>query len=214
VKVFRSETLGDAAYDEIVALLHGGGIIAFPTDTAYGLAVDPSNDNAVDRLFQVKGRPETKPILLLVDCLQMAESIGEPVDIFYEVAERFWPGPLTLILKARASLPVKVTAGTHTIGIRWPVAVFATTLIDRFGRPITATSANRSGMPAAVTPDEVRAQLDDAVDAVVDGGTLATRMGSTVLDLTVDPPMVLREGPITFEMLNQFFKGRLQKFPA
>ena len=209
--MFRAERLGDAAYDEIVALLHGGGIIAFPTDTAYGLAVDPSNNDGVDRLFRVKGRSETKPILLLVDSLRMAESISEPADVFYEVAEQFWPGPLTLILKAQPSVAVKVTAGTHTIGVRWPIAAFATTLIDRFARPITATSANRSGMQAAITVDEVRAQLDDAIDGVVDGGTLSTRMGSTVLDLTVDPPSVLREGPIRFEVLNQFFKGRLQK---
>jgi L-threonylcarbamoyladenylate synthase len=209
--VFRSETLHDADYDEIVALLRGGGIIAFPTDTAYGLGADPFNDAAVDRLFAIKGRPETKPILLLVDSLDMAETVGRASEIFGAVANRFWPGPLTLIVEAMPRLSAKVTAGTGNIGLRWPSAGFATALVTKLGLPITATSANRTGQPSTITASEVRAQFAAGLDALIDGGTLPARSGSTLLDLTSDPPLVLREGPVGFESLATFFGGRIRR---
>jgi len=209
VKVFSTVSLHDGEYDEIISLLRGGGIVAFPTDTAYGIGADPFNATAVDRIFRIKGRPEAKPILLVVDSVAMAESAIDPSRTFYRVVEKFWPGPLTIVTRAAPSLPANVTAGTETIGVRWPIAPFATALVSRFGTPITATSANRSGMPSAVTADEVRAHLDNAVDALVDGGVLPSRAGSTVLDLTADPPVLLREGPVMFETLAEFFEGRI-----
>ena len=211
MKVFRSGTAQRDTYDQIVSLLRDGGIIAFPTDTSYGLGADPFNAAAVERIFAIKGRPETKPILLLVDSLPMAESIIQPSVLFYRVAEKFWPGPLTIVTYAAASLPANVTAGTQTIGLRWPLAAFATTLVNCFGKPITATSANRSGMPACITADEVQLQIGDSVDAIVDGGMLPSRGGSTLLDMTIDPPVLLREGPVTFETLAQFFNGRIRR---
>jgi L-threonylcarbamoyladenylate synthase len=211
VKVFRAEPAREDVYDEIVSLLRNGGVVGVPTDTAYGLAADPFNEAAIDRIFRIKGRPEDKPILLLVDSVAMAETIIHPTDVFHRVAEQFWPGPLTLIADAVADLPSNLTAGTKTIGLRWPVAWFATGLIRRYGRPITATSANRSGMPSAVTAEEVRAQLGSSLDGFVDGGVLPFRQGSTLLDLTVDPPVLLREGPVTFESLADFFKGKIRR---
>jgi L-threonylcarbamoyladenylate synthase len=211
VKVFGVETLHDPEYDAIVSLLRNGGVIAFPTDTSYGLGADPFNEAAVDRIFTIKGRLESKPILLLVDSIAMAQSVIRIERDFTPVAERFWPGPLTIIVPAVEALPKNVTARTNTIGIRWPIASFATMIVGRFGTPITGTSANRSGMPSTVTADEVRAQLDDSVDALVDGGLLPSRAGSTLLDLTTDPPVVLREGPVTFEELEEFFKGRIRR---
>jgi len=210
VKVFRTED-AQHAYDEIVSLVRAGGVIAFPTDTAYGLAADPFNEAAVERIFKIKGRPETKPILLLVDSVAMAESVIQVTDVFYRVVQMFWPGPLTTIMHSVASVPSMVTAGTKTVGLRWPIATFATALASRFGGPITATSANRSGMPSAVTAEEVRRQLGDSVDALVDGGKLPSSTGSTLLDLTVDPPVVLREGPLPFEALAEFFAGRIRR---
>lgn len=211
MKVLNTETMDDSQYDEVVSLLSNGGIIAFPTDTAYGLGCDPFNEGAVNRIFAVKGRADTKPILLLVDSIPMAESVSLPTDTFYGVANRFWPGPLTIILRAAVSLPENVTAGTKTIGIRWPIAAFATTIVTRLGKPITGTSANRSGAPSTVTADEVRGQIGESVDVLVDGGVLPSRGGSTLLDLTVDPPVVLREGPVTFDALSQFFSGRIRR---
>jgi len=211
VKVFRAETAQHDTYEEIVSLLRGGGVIAFPTDTSYGLGADPFNGSAVDRIYTIKGRPETKPILLLVDSLAMAEQLTEPTDIFCQVTKAFWPGPLTVITRAASSLGANVTAGTNTIGLRWPIARFATKLVECFRNPITATSANRSGMPSAVTADDVRRQLDDSVDALVDGGLLPSAVGSTLLDVTLDPPVLLREGPLTFETLANFFGGRIRR---
>jgi len=211
VKVFRAEGLQDEGYDEIVTLLRSGGIVAFPTDTAYGLGANPFAHAAIDRIFEVKGRPENKPILLLVDSVAMAESVAKPAHDFDKLVQRFWPGPLTVILTAAKSVPLKLTAGTQTVGVRWPMADFATNLVKRFGRPITATSANRSGLTAAVTAEEVREQLDDHIDALVDGGRLPSAGGSTVVDLTVDPPVLLREGPISFETLQRSFDGRIRR---
>ena len=206
MKVFRTETFADTAYDEILSLLRSGAVIAFPTDTAYGLGADPFNNAAIDRIFQIKGRSETKPILLLVSSVAMAESVTEPDGVFYDLVEQFWPGPLTIILQAAKSVPLKVTAGTQTVGVRWPMARFATRLVERFGQPITATSANQSGLPSAITAEEVRSQLGDSIDALIDGGTLPSRVASTLIDLTADPPVLLREGPISFEKLQRFFE--------
>jgi L-threonylcarbamoyladenylate synthase len=211
VSVYRTETLKDEAYGEIVSLLKSGGVIAFPTDTAYGLGADPFNDSALDRIFQIKGRPDTKPILLVVSSIEMAESVAEPGEVFYDLAKHFWPGPLTMILPAVKSAPLKLTAGTQTIGVRWPLAQFATRIVKEFRSPITATSANRSGLSAAVTADEVRTQLGDSIDALIDGGELPARGGSTMLDLTADPPILLREGPVSFETLQRFFGGQIRR---
>jgi L-threonylcarbamoyladenylate synthase len=211
VKVFRVETVLDTEYREIVTALNDGGVIAFPTDTAYGLGANPFDRAAVNRIFEVKGRPENKPLLLLVDSLEMADSIIEPSQIFEHVANAFWPGPITLITRARPVLPGVVTAGTQTVGLRQPVAAFAIKLLSRFRKPITATCANRTGLPAAITAEEVRVQIGDRIDILIDGGELPTRGGSTLLDLTADPPIVVREGPVTFETLSQFFKGNVRK---
>ena len=209
--MYRTETLADRAYDEIVSLLRSGGVVAFPTDTAYGLGADPFNSAAIDRIFQIKGRPDTKPLLLIVSSVSMVESVAEPVELFYDLAARFWPGPLTMVLPAAGSVSPRVTAGSGTIGVRWPAAEFAATLVKYFGTPVTATSANRSGLPSAVTADEVRSQLDDSVDALIDGGELPSRGGSTMIDLTAADPILLREGPISFESLQQFLKGNLRR---
>ena len=210
MKVFRTEDAQDA-YGEIVSLLRAGGVIAFPTDTAYGLAADPFSETAVDRIFRVKGRPDTKPILLLVDSVRMAESVIHPSEVFYRVVEAFWPGSLTIIMHAVASLPANVSAGTNTVGVRWPIAAFATGLVSRLGSPVTATSANRSGMRSPVTAEEVQRQLRDSIDALVDGGVLPSSGGSTLLDLTADLPVLLREGPVPFEALVEFFEGRIRR---
>ena len=211
MKVFSTETFDDAAYNEVVRLLQSGGVIAFPTDTAYGLGADPFNNAAIDRIFQIKGRPETKPILLVVSNVKMAESVAEPSPVFHDLVQKIWPGPLTVILQAAKSVPLKVTAGTGTVGVRWPNATFATKLVKRLGRPITATSANRSGLPSTITAEEVRAQLGESVDALIDGGALPTREGSTLLDLTGEQPVLLREGPVSFQSLQQFFLGRIRR---
>ena len=196
MQLYDAASLSDGGLEQILSFLRTGGVIAFPTDTAYGLGADPFQEEAVQQIFRIKGRPEAKPILLLVNSIAMAESVASLSSREFELAKRFWPGPLTMVVPARSTVPNIVTAGTGTIGIRWPDAAFARRLIDTFERPITATSANRTGMPSAITVAEIREQFQDSIDLVVDGGTLPTRGGSTLLDLTEVPARLLREGPI------------------
>ena len=199
-------SLSDGAFEEILSFLRAGGVIAFPTDTAYGLGADPFSEPAVRRIFEIKGRPDDKPILLLVNSVTMAESVATFSDKALVLAERFWPGPLTMILPARPNVPSWVTAGTGTVGVRWAAAPFAGRLLSAWERPLTATSANRSGMESAVTADEVRAQLADRVELLIDGGPLPFRGGSTLLDLTAAPPRIVREGPLSAAELNEVLK--------
>ena len=196
MQLFDAASLSDRALGQILSFLRSGGVIAFPTDTAYGLGADPFNEGAVRRIFEMKGRAETKPILVLVDSIAMANSIARLSETALALAERFWPGPLTMVLPARASVSATVTAGSETIGVRWANNVFTQRLLEAFGRPITATSANRSGLPSAVTAEEVRVQLGDSLEMLVDGGELPAREGSTLLDVTRIPVRLLREGPI------------------
>lgn len=215
MEVFHSNRLSESDFDQILTVLRAGGVIGFPTDTAYGLGADPFNESAVDRIFKIKGRAETKPILLIVSSRSMVEQVAKPNAVFERVADAFWPGPLTVILSAAPDVPRNVTAGGSTIGLRLPDAPFATRLADGLGRPITATSANRSDMPAPVTVEELRVQLGDSMemlDILIDGGgRLPARSGSSLLDLTSDPPVLLREGPISFARLQEFFAGRLRR---
>lgn len=199
MRLFDANGLSEEDFGEILSFLRAGGVIGFPTDTAYGLGADPFNEAAVRRIFEIKGRPENKPILLLVNSVEMAEQVSVLSKTAQSFAERFWPGPLTLILPARESVPVAVTAGSGTIGLRWGNAPFALRLISVLGKPLTATSANLSGGSSAVTVEEVLRQLEGRLDVVVDGGRLPERGGSTLVDLTTPTPRILRKGPISDE---------------
>jgi L-threonylcarbamoyladenylate synthase len=210
MKVFHTGSLSERDFDWIGSVIRAGGVIGFPTDTAYGLGADPFNEAAVRRIFEIKGRAETKPILLLVNAAALVEDIAQTNSAFYAVTEKYWPGPLTVILPARPVVPDLVTAKTGTVGVRWPSASFAERLVKSIGHPITATSANRSGNQASVTAAEVRKQLGDSLSLLIDGGVLPWRTGSTLLDLTRDTPVLLREGPISCESLQEFFHGRIR----
>jgi len=211
IKVFQAQTLSETEFDEIVSVLRSGGVIGFPTDTAYGLGADPYNEQAVRKVFDLKGRPETKPILLLVNSLEMAEAVVLSTGMFNTLARTFWPGPLTLILRAQPNIPAWITAGTGNVGIRWPSSGFAAELVRRLEQPITATSANKSGLPSCITATEVQSQLGDSLPILVDGGELSARGGSTLLDLTTEPPTLLREGPISLDKLQVRVDGRIRR---
>src|SRR4029450_7313976 len=154
MQVFSAASLTDRDFEQILSFLRAGGVIGFPTDTSYGLGADPFSERAIRRIFEIKGRPEGKPILLLVNSVAMATRIAHLSDTAQTLAQRFWPGPLTMIVPARDFLPSLLTAGTGTVGLLWPASNFAQRLIAGFDRPVTATSANRSGMPSAVTASE------------------------------------------------------------
>jgi L-threonylcarbamoyladenylate synthase len=205
MRVLKADDFSGKKARDVVRILERGGVICFPTDTSYGLGVDAANESAVERLFEVKGRPESRPILLLVSSIGMALAVSRPTPDFEAAASRFWPGPITLVVHAGRTLSGRVTAGTGTVGLRWPRMPLALELVELLGRPLTATSANRSNRPVVGSVSEAIEQLGEGVDVYVDAGPLRGSPVSTVLDLTKNPPVLLREGPVSREELTEFF---------
>jgi len=195
---FEQPNTSSKAIKDIQSVLNAGGVIAFPTDTFYGLGADPFNPNALSKIFQVKQRPADKPLLVLIHSLDQLSDLGQEVtDNARKLMERFWPGPLTLIFKAAPGLPDALTAGTGTIGVRLPGHPFTRRLLETLGRPLTAPSANISGTGELRTAQEVTSSLEDKLDLIVDGGPAPGGKSSTVLDTTTNPPTLLREGTLT-----------------
>jgi L-threonylcarbamoyladenylate synthase len=176
-----------------------GGVIAFRTDTFYGLGADPFNREAVGKLKQLKGREDHKPILVVVsDRNQLERFIVEHTTAFDLLAERFWPGPLTLIGKAAPGLAPEITAGTETVGVRMPDDDQVRALLRECGGALTATSANLSNQAPAKTAEEVREYFGDRIDLIVDGGPAHTDLPSTVVDVSEAEPQLTREGVISW----------------
>lgn len=194
------------------SIIARGGIIAFRTDTFYGLGVNPFNRDAILRIKDLKGRKEHKPILVIIsDHDQIARFISETSQAFDLLAERFWPGPLTLIGKANAELPDEITAGTETVGVRLPDDDDVRALVRLCGGALTATSANRSGAEPARTAEDVRRYFDSSIDLIVDGGKARGERPSTVVDTRDAGPRLIREGVIAWaeiqETLDQIGAG-------
>jgi L-threonylcarbamoyladenylate synthase len=184
--------LGDAA-----AVLRRGGLVAFPTETFYGLGAAALAPAAVRRIFEVKGRPEGKPLLVLVDSLAMVESLALDVPVRARaLMAAHWPGPLTLVLRARPHVPAEITAGSGTVGVRLSAHPVARALVAALGEPVTAPSANPSGGAPPSTAAAVLERFRGRVELVLDGGATAGGEPSTVLDVTVDPPRVVRAGAV------------------
>jgi len=185
-----------------VEALSQGQIIAFPTDTVYGLGAHAFQPEAVARLYDVKGRPAHVPIPLLLPEARAMETVCVDIPpLAWQVAERFWPGGLTLVLRRAPIVPDIVTAGGATVAVRVPDHPLARELCRRLGAPLAATSANRHGQPPSITVGEVMAGLAGHIALVLDGGACPGGLSSTLLDLTASPPVVLRPGPITVEQL-------------
>jgi L-threonylcarbamoyladenylate synthase len=186
-----------AALAEAAAALAAGELVAFPTETFYGLGAAALRPAAVRRIFEVKARPEGKPLLVLVDSIAMVERLAARVPPrARELMARHWPGPLTLVVEAAAVVPPEVTAGTGTVGVRLSAHPVARGLVSALGEPITAPSANPSGAPAPTTAAEVIAYFRAGVALVLDAGATPGGEASTVLDVTTDPPRVIRAGPV------------------
>jgi L-threonylcarbamoyladenylate synthase len=171
-------------------------VVAFPTETFYGLGVQALDAVAVRRLFALKGRPESRPVLVLVDDPARIEDFALTSAAARELMGRHWPGALTLVLTARCSVPIELTAGTGTVGVRQPAHAVARALAAALGAPVTAPSANRTGEAPPTTAAEVLRIFDGRVELVLDGGATPGGLPSTVLDVTVDPPRVVREGAV------------------
>lgn len=188
-----------ALIQSVVHSLNSGNVVALPTDTFYGLAVDPVNLHAVDRIYDIKSRARHKPLSLLIAEVAQSYELARNLDsAFDRLAEKFWPGPLTLIVKAGGKLPLRVTANTGNVALRVPESPIARAVVARLGLPITATSANLSGMPECTYANCVREQLGDQIPLIVDGGPTARAIPTTIVDLSGggNSWMILREGAI------------------
>jgi L-threonylcarbamoyladenylate synthase len=178
-------------------LIGEGGVIAFRTDTFYGLGADPFNDAAVQRVKELKGREDNKPILIVISDLdQVARFITKPSHSFQLLSEEFWPGAMTLIGKAHPEVTTEITAGTGTIGLRLPNDERVRALVRACGGALTATSANTSHKPPATSAEMVSSYFGEKIDLIIDDGESRTDAPSTVVDATSDQPKLIREGVI------------------
>ncbi len=189
---------------EVVAeAVEAGGVVAFLTDTFYGLGVDPLNSRAVRRVIDLKGR-ENKPILLVIsDSDQILRFVLNPSETFKGLAQSFWPGPLTIVARALPQISKELTAGTGTIGLRLPADEDLRALIRRCGGALTATSANRSGYPPARSAREVSNYFETGLELILDGGTSESIAPSTVVDVSQEVPKIIREGVISRAQLQE-----------
>jgi L-threonylcarbamoyladenylate synthase len=188
--------------------IRAGEVLGMPTDTFYGLASDPFNLRAVDRVYEIKSRSRHKPLSLLIESVDQAEELAQPLpEEFYALARKFWPGPLTMIIRASSRLPLKVTANTGNVALRVPNSAIPLAVVQAAGIPITATSANLSGESECTTAEAVRDQLQDRIAIIVDGGTSPRDVASTIVDLTDEEARwkIQREGAISAQVISEFF---------
>ena len=187
--------------NEGAQIINEGGLVVFPTETVYGLGANAFDQNAVAKIFKAKGRPGDNPLIVHISSLEQVKDIAVDIpDKFYELAERFMPGPLTIILKKSDKIPYVVTAGGDTVGIRMPKNEWAMALIAN-SKPLAAPSANRSKHISPTTAQHVYEDLQGQVELILDDGPCGVGIESTVLDLTCETPTILRPGAITAEML-------------
>jgi L-threonylcarbamoyladenylate synthase len=194
--------------ESAVEVLRISGLVAYPTDTLYGLGADALNEAAVERVFEAKGRPQGMPLPLLIGEQEQLSMLTETVpEIAWKLAEAFWPGGLTLVIPVGPGVPALVTARGWKVAVRLPDHPIPRELARQLGRPITGTSANRSGGPEPTTAEEVRKQLGNAVDMILEGGPNPTGRSSTVVDITGEHPRVLRQGAVSIEALQCVYDG-------
>lgn len=197
-----------AVLDEAAAVLRAGGLVAFATETVYGLGADATNPAAVAGIYEAKGRPPFNPLIVHAHNLVTARScVSHWPETAELLARAFWPGPLTLVLPRSALIPDIVTAGRETVGIRIPRPTLTRALIDRTGRPLAAPSANRSSGVSPTLATHVLADLNGRIDLILDSGQTTLGLESTVLDLTSSPPRILRPGPVSAHSLEQALGG-------
>ena len=187
---------------EAALIIKSGGVISFPTRYLYGLGADAFNADAVDRVFKIKQRPYNKPLLVLVDKLKdLTRLVRNVPSVATHIMERFWPGEVTIVFEAKDSLPENLTAGTDRIGVRMPEHPVALALTNSVKGPITATSANITGHGGCSRVKDLDPLIADKLDLILDAGPLKGGIGSTVIDVTVDPPKILREGAVSSKVI-------------
>lgn len=195
----------EAVFRRAVEILAAGGVIAYPTETFFGLGVDATNEKAIRKIYDIKGRNFNNPISIIIDSEESLYPLAEEVPVTaIKLMQTFWPGPLTIVFQASDKVSPLLTARTGKIGIRISSHRGATAIVQKLGHPLTATSANLSGAQECSNATEVARQIGDKIDAIIDLGETPGGRGSTIIDVTVDPPNILREGIIDRQSLNRY----------
>lgn len=202
IRKINEINIDEQVIQEAGEILKGGGLVAFPTETVYGLGADALNEEAAAKTYAAKGRPSDNPLIVHIAELEALKKIVEKIPLSaIRLAERFWPGPLTMIFDKSEAVPYGTTGGLNTVAVRMPNNEIARELIRAAGGYVSAPSANTSGRPSPTTAEHVREDLDGKIDMILDGGSVEIGLESTILDMTVNPPMILRPGAITAEMM-------------
>lgn len=195
--LFKAEMLSGSGWKQVRDIFKEGGMIAYPTETFYGIGVDPFNKSAVNRLFKLKGRSHDKPISILIKDKKMLLEVVEDIPLSAKILiKRFWPGPLTIIFNAKKTIPSVITGNTGKIGVRISSNPITRKLLEEIDSPITTTSANPSGKKSPATSEEVVDYFGDKIDLILDGGLLSGKLGSTIVDTTEKELKMIREGEI------------------
>ena len=198
-QILKVDLNTEAVFANARTVLLAGGVVAYPTDTFYGLGVDPFNQEAVNRIFELKGREKNKPLILLISSrVQLETMVKEITPAHSALIHKFWPGPLTLLFKPSSVIPENVLAGSNRIGIRQPGSPMTRNLISALGQPITAPSANLAGESPPITAKQVQQSFGNRVDLIIDGGTCQGGKPSTVVDAVETPVRLVRHGAIAF----------------
>jgi len=193
-----------------VRILKKGGVVAFPTDTLYGLGANAFDEDAVLKIYEIKSRPRDLALTLLLADIAQIKVVGDDIPkLAWELAERYMPGALTIVVKKSKAVPYAISGERDTVAVRVPNHPIPIALISGLGAPITGTSANLSGAPDPATAGQVHKQLGSRVDMIIDGGRCPIGVSSTILDLTIDPPTILREGTIKRDELTRVCKCRI-----
>ncbi len=194
----------NADIKEAADIIKSGGLVAFPTETVYGLGANALMSEAAKKIYAAKGRPSDNPLIVHISKTEDVNNIAREIpEIFYKLAECFWPGPMTVVLKKRSIIPDDTSGGLDTVAVRLPDNNIARALIEVSKVPIAAPSANTSGRPSPTRASHVFDDMDGRIDMIIDGGTVGIGVESTIVDLTGDIPTLLRPGAITFEMLQE-----------
>lgn len=190
--------------DQAAELIKQGKIVVFPTETVYGIGTNGLDEKAVKKLYEVKQRPLNKPITLLVSNMEMVESVAKDItETEYKIMEKFFPGPLTIILKKKEIVPDIVTSGQDTVGVRMPSGEIARKLIEKAGVPLATPSANITGQPSGTDLQEIEKNFKEKVDFYIDGGECEIGLASTIVQVVEGRIQILRQGSITLEDINQ-----------
>ena len=214
IQIEDTKKIKDEELSEAAAIIRRGGLVAFPTETVYGLGANALDEEAARKIYAAKGRPSDNPLIAHISCLKELEPlVSEIPEAGRKLAEKFWPGPLTMVFPKSEKVPYGTTGGLDTVAVRMPSDPVANRLIALAGVPIAAPSANTSGRPSPTMAEHVWQDMNGKIDMIIDGGPVGIGVESTIVDVSGEVPMLLRPGAVTMEMLRETV-GRVEMDPA